>query len=142
MKKVIAGLVAGLLLVSGSAMANTVFYCKDDTTIVTVVEKNDVFTFTKYNNQKTKPELVISKPRGDLGMDISTENGRDFSISLMFVNGDIVYQAANDKQGGKNYGSFEILRMGTSVGFGKCETDSYIQKLTDAQTMKDITVVD
>ncbi|EBV8434121.1 hypothetical protein AVA65_07715 [Salmonella enterica subsp. enterica serovar Minnesota] len=142
MKKVIAGLVAGLLLVSGSTMANTVFYCKDDTTIVTVVEKNDVFTFTKYNNQKTKPELVISKKRDQLGMDLLTENGRDFSISLMFVDGDITYQAGNDKVSGKHYGSYEILRMGTSVAFGKCEPDSYIQKLTDSNAMKDITVVD
>ncbi|ASU03749.1 hypothetical protein JOAD_166 [Erwinia phage vB_EamM_Joad] len=142
MKKVIAGLVAGLVLVSGSAFADTVFYCKSDTTMVTVVEKNNIFTFSEFKEGRTKPVLSISKPRDSLGMDINTENGRDFAVSLMFVEGDIVYQAANDKQGGKNYGSFEVLRMGTSVGFGKCEPDSYIQKLTDAKTMKDITVVD
>ena len=142
MKKVLGLAVAALLLVSGSVTAKTVFFCKTDNNIVQVVEKNDVFTFTITTKGKAEPDIVVEKHIKDTAMDFYTDNGKDYSITLMFPDDNITYQVADDNRGPQHYGSYEVLSMGTSVGFGKCEPGSYKQLITDKQTMMQVPVAD
>lgn len=144
MKKAMATLIGSVLMfgISQTALADTVFYCKSEGKVAEVTENNDTFNYKVTVEGKKKPVYNITKKRDQLGAYLNTGNGHNFSITIMFVDGDFSYQIANDKLDGKNYGSFEALRMGTSMMFGKCEPDSYVQKITSKEVMRDITIVD
>lgn len=141
MKKAMMLAVCAMVL-SNTAFADTVFYCKADDKVASITEKDNVFTYTLFRENKPKPFLTIKKKRSDLGLDIHTTNGHDFSVSLVFLEGDINYQATTEKLKGETYGSYSVTRMGTDVGFGKCEPVTYVQKLTDPKMMADIKVID
>ena len=144
MKKVTTALIGSVLAmsVSGSVLAETVFYCQSDDTVAEVTKTDNVFNYKVTVKGKKKPIYNITKKHEQLGAYVNAGDGHNFSVTIVLLDGDFSYQMANDKYKDANYGSFEVLRMGTSIAFGKCQPDTYVQKITSKEIMNDITIID